>query len=639
MCGIVGIVYPETAIDAVSAESIIQMRDALVHRGPDDAGVFIDRTVGLGHRRLAIVDVKRGHQPMSTPDGRFTITYNGEVFNHQEIREKLSALGYEFQTTSDTETILFAFQEFGPDCVRYFRGMFAFAIWDSQERILFLARDRFGIKPLFYLVKDDGSFYFASEIKSFFAADIIKTEMDPVALWERVHGFGVPGEGTLFKSIRKLLPGHSLTWHDGQVSTSRYWHLDFKSHETTFDDSRIIEEWKNLFDLSVKLRLMSDVPLGVFLSGGIDSSAICAAMAQIVGPGIKTFSVGFRGSADNELEYARIVSEQFDTEHHELLIDANDCLEFLPRLVSHFDEPIGFEASLPLYAIAKLASQNVKVVLTGEGSDEMLGGYSRYRHARRLLSLGQIYQSAVPNGIRAELRKRAGLLPGRLGQIADRSFLTRQATFHDLYIDNFAVFPRNLRDHLFSEEWREQLHSLNIQLESSSEAGDVGVNGILNSMLAYDSMTYLRDLLDKQDRMSMAASVESRVPFLDHHLAEFSAGLPDRFKIRGSIPKWILRESMKNVLPERILNRKKVGFPVPFGNWFRNEWKSVIDEFLLSPRARGRGIFNEKTVADLVLRHTKGENHTMRIWFLLNFEIWQRIYFDRDPDALTQRAF
>lgn len=635
MCGINGIAYPKSLNKFASPETLILMRDELTHRGPDDSGVFVSDNVGFGHRRLSIIDVKKGHQPMSTSDGRLTITYNGEIFNHKEIRHHLLRKGYLFETESDTETILLAFREFGVDCLQHFRGMFAFAIWDKQTGVLFLARDRFGIKPLFYTTTDDGSLFFASEMKSLITAGLTKPELDFASLSERVAGYGVPGENTMFRGIKKLLPGHYLLWNDGAIQISQYWSLAYKPKILSENNtSATVEEWRSLFYQSVELRLLSDVPLGLFLSGGIDSSAICAAMAEIVGPGIKTFSVGFRESDANELKFARLVADRFHTDHNEILIDAQDCLACLPQLVWHMDEPIGFEASVPLYFVSRLAADHVKVVLTGEGCDEALGGYSRYRHTQTLLSVGRLYEAATPSSLRSRIKGSIRVLPDNLRKIAARTFLVRAANINEMYVDNFSVFPAESRHRLFSKQTHEQISEEMFSRSATMHDSTSDRDNSLDSLLSHDIETYLRDLLDKQDRMSMAASIESRVPFLDHHLMEFSARLPESLKIRRMTSKWVLRQSMNGVLPDVILSRKKMGFPVPFEYWFRKQWREAIDEYIVSPRSLERQIFNPDYVIDLVRRHMHGENHTSKLWFLLNFEIWQRIYFDGEfPQA------
>jgi asparagine synthase (glutamine-hydrolysing) len=634
MCGINGIAYPKSINRMVSPETLVLMRDELTHRGPDDSGIFVSHNIGFGHRRLSIIDVSRGHQPMSTSDGRLTITYNGEIFNHKEIREQLTTKGYRFETESDTETILHAFREFGADCLQYFRGMFAFAIWDEQTGVLFLARDRFGIKPLFYLKSDDGSLFFASEIKALLKPGLSKPELDYSSLSQRVAGYGVPGEHTMFRGIKKLLPGHYLLWRDGAIQFHEYWRLAYEPKIAFNNNSAAIDEWRSLFYHSVELRLLSDVPLGLFLSGGIDSSAICAAMADKVGAGIKTFSVGFRESHANELQFARLVAAKFHTDHNEILIDAQDCLAHLPQLVWHMDEPIGFEASVPLYFVSKLAADHVKVVLTGEGCDETLGGYSRYKHTQALLSLGRVYESVTSSSLRSRIKRSIKVLPESLQKIAERTFLSRAANLDEMYIDNFSVFPAELRSRLFSKPTHDQINDENFSHTGNVHSPASGHGNLLDSLLSYDLETYLRDLLDKQDKMSMAASIESRVPFLDHHLMEFSARLPEHFKICRNTSKWVLRQSMKGILPDEILYRKKMGFPVPYKDWFRKEWREAINEYVVSPRSLERQVFNPDYVIDLVRRHMNGEDHTSKLWFLLNFEIWQRIYFDGDfPQA------
>jgi asparagine synthase (glutamine-hydrolysing) len=641
MCGINGIALSSRSRRTVSAAVLERMRDVLTHRGPDDAGLFIDGRVGLGHRRLSIVDVRGGHQPMKNEDGTLHIVYNGEIYNHAEFREPLKASGHIYETHCDTETILHLYEEHGQGCVEHLRGMFAFAIWDQQRRELFVARDRLGVKPLYYAQTGDGSLYFASEIKALLETSEVKAEINYVALPDYLANHATSGEETLFAGIKRLLPGHTLLWRDGIVRINKYWDVSFaKSNDDKRSDGDYVAEWSELFRESVRLRLMADVPLGMFLSGGIDSSAIAAVMSGMVAEPIKTFSVAFAEREANELEYARLVARAFKTNHHEVVVNPQDFFSALPKLVWHEDEPIAHPSSVALFFVSQLAAQHVKVVLTGEGSDELLGGYARYRKTILNISLGERYQALVPRDIRNAVKERVKGLPpeSRLGQKLRRTFLNLNPDIESIYFDNFAVFPRAMQPNLFTAQARERVGAIDPYAGMRDTFANTDATSLLDRLLYADTKTYLHELLMKQDQMSMAASIESRVPFLDHKLVEFSARLPERMKLRGATTKYILRASMKGLLPPEILTRPKMGFPVPVGSWFRGAYASLVQEYVLSDRALDRGIFEPSFVRTLVRRHQAGENHAERIWALLNFEMWQRQFFDNDRAAVTDEA-
>lgn len=604
------------------------MRDVIFHRGPDDGGIFVDENVGLGHRRLSIVDVTRGHQPMFNEDGSLVITYNGEVYNHADFREELEAKGHVYQTHCDTETILHLYEEYGAQALEKLRGMFAFAIWNRREKTLFIARDRLGVKPLYYVFDDEGNLFFASEIKSLLEAKAVKPELNYDALPDQLANHGTSFDETLFKNVKRLLPGHFLIWQDGRLKIEKYWDASFEPKHEEKSDAEFIEEWRALFRKSVELRLMADVPLGMFLSGGIDSSAICAMMSEMVREPIKTFSVGFKEREANEFEFARVVAKAFKTEHHEITITPEQYFAALPNLVWHEDEPIGFSASVPLYFVSKLAQKHVKVVLTGEGSDEILGGYGRYQKTLALLKYGEKYESLTPKFFREIVKSGVSSLPNSLNNKLKRTFLTLDADIENLYFDNFAIFPKAMQEKLFSDETKARINDKNPYFYQQNLLKETDARKVLDKLLYADTKTYLHELLMKQDQMSMAASIESRVPFLDHKLVEFTARMPERMKIRGRDTKWILREAMKGILPEEILTREKMGFPVPIGNWFRREFKHLVDEYVLGERALSREMFNAGFVREIVKRHNAGENHDERLWFLVNFEMWQRQFID-----------
>ena len=597
MCGINGIALSTRSGRSLDRSVLERMRDVITHRGPDDVGIFIDGKVGLGHRRLSIVDVASGHQPMTNEDDSLQITYNGEIYNHADYRDELEARGHVYRTHCDTETILHLYEEHGDACVNYLRGMFAFAIWDAKKRELFIARDRLGVKPLYYVHTDDGSLYFGSEIKTLFEAGAITPEINFAALPDYLANHATSGEETLYRGVKRLLPGHTLLWRDGKLEIKKYWDVSFsKTEDQGRSDKDYIAEWYELFRTSVRLRLMADVPLGMFLSGGIDSSAIAAVMSGMVDEPIKTFSVAFAEREANELAYARIVAEAYKTNHHEVVVSPEEFFNALPRLVWHEDEPLAHPSSVALYFVSLLASQHVKVVLTGEGSDELLAGYGRYRKTILNLSLGKHYRSLTP-----ERRSRCG------AQRQSRDCQLQKCDRSSCEVSSVSRLISKASTSTTSPCFHSRCKAICSQTKrSSGSAGSIRTpvcvrrwnrrtpDSLLDRLLYADIKTYLHELLMKQDQMSMATSIESRVPFLDHKLVEFTCSLPERLKLRGGTTKYILRESMKGVLPEAILSRSKMGFPVPIGAWFRGAYRSIIDEYVLSERAMSRGLFNQR---------------------------------------------
>ncbi|HKG62242.1 MAG TPA: asparagine synthase (glutamine-hydrolyzing) [Pyrinomonadaceae bacterium] len=631
MCGINGIAFSSRSGRTVDSFLIERMRDTIRHRGPDDEGMFIAGPVGLGHRRLSIVDVSAGHQPMTNEDGSLQITYNGEIYNHSDFRAELEARGHIYKTHCDTETILHLYEEHGAGCVEHLRGMFAFALWDGRQKKLLLARDRLGIKPLYYALTNDGSLFFASEMKAILAVWGRKPELNFNVLPDYLANHAPSGEETMFRGIRRLPPGHTLTWKDGSVDVLRFWDVQFSpADESGRSDDSYVEEWTELFRTSVRLRLMADVPLGMFLSGGIDSSAIAAMMSQMVSEPIKTFSVAFKEREANELEYARLVARKFNTDHHEIVVSPDEFFKALPKLTWHEDEPIAHLASIPLYFVSSLARDHVKVVLTGEGSDEMLAGYARYRKTIYNIGLGTHYQK-LPGVVRNQLKRTLERLPAssKVRQKLSRTFLTLSPDIDSIYFDNFAVFTRARQAALLSDQAKEQIVDTDPYREMHRYLDQTDAESLLNQLLYVDTKAYLHELLMKQDQMSMAASIESRVPFLDHKLVEFTARLPDRLKLRGWTTKYVLRRSMKDVLPPEIISRSKMGFPVPLGSWLRERYRSVVDEYVLGERALARNIFNRQTVERLVTEHHEGtSNHADRLWALITFEVWMRQFID-----------
>jgi len=640
MCGISVILGIASRPDSV-AEDLQRMNNTLVHRGPDGEGIKVcsegPLVVGLGHRRLSIIDLACGQQPMSNEDGMIWITYNGEIYNHEELRRQLEARGHCYKTHSDTETILHAFEEWGPACVNYFRGMFAFAIWDGHNRQLFAARDRLGIKPLYYVATDD-TLLISSEIKAILSSGRHPTQLNRQSIPE-IMTFGyLAGEATLFRGVKTLLPGHSLIWKDGVVETHLYWDVPMpRSTGKEPDEAEYVEEFTSLFETSVRMRLMSDVPLGLFLSGGLDSSAIAVTMAKQMTEPLQTFSVGFESKYYNEFSFAREVADVVNADHHEICMRPPDLLSTIPKLIWHEDKPIRNASSIALYYVAQLASSRVKVVLSGEGSDELFAGYSRYGATKFNNRWGPYYERYVPRQIRETLRSTLWKwpLPLSIRRKLSHSFLNHSMRPEEIFFDNFhAIFPSRVHEQLFSREFYEENAAVNPYKSSISFYESRDSNNQLDQMLYTDQKTYLVELLMKQDRMSMAASIESRVPFLDHQMVEFAAAVPTSLKLNRQGGKHLLKSSMQQRIPRSILNRRKMGFPVPIAQWLNREFADVVDGVLLSERATNRGIFDRQYIAKLLSNNSRrARDHTDALWTLLNFELWSRIFIDGEPHS------
>ncbi|WP_284352884.1 asparagine synthase (glutamine-hydrolyzing) [Roseisolibacter agri] len=645
MCGICGIVVPAGGQRRVSRALVEGMRDTLVHRGPDGAGTFHEEyddgcAVGLGHRRLSIVDVAHGAQPMASDDGALQLVYNGEVYNHPTEMRALQAQGVQYHTHCDTETVLRLFERDGVRAPERLRGMFAVAIWNRRTRELFLARDRFGVKPVYYVHTDDGALYFASEIKALLEAGAVRPALNWRALPDFLANHAPSGDETLFEGVRRLPAGHTLVWRDGKIELRQYWDLSYANSGTdTRPEADLVAEYQERFREAVRIRLMADVPLGMFLSGGIDSAAITAAMSTLVDDQIKTFSVAFAEREANELHYARLVSQRYRTDHHEIVVSPDQFFDALPSLVWHEDEPIAHPSSVALNFVSRLASERVKVVLTGEGSDETLAGYNRYRATIYQMAVGQRYEQLVPSALRGAVRSAVGALPaGRVRQKLSRTILTRAADLDTLYFDNFAVFARAEQPSLLTREARARVAGADPYAAYHAALARTDARTLLDRLLYADTKTYLHELLMKQDQMSMAASIESRVPFLDHPFVEWVSTLPASMKLRGVTTKHVLRQAMANQLPPEILSRKKMGFPVPVGAWFRGAHRPLVDEYVLGERALARGVFEPSAVRRLVARHQAGENHSERLWALVTFEMWQRIFLDGEGAGDVSRT-
>lgn len=632
MCGIAGIVALDPR-ERVDPRRIALIRDVLRHRGPDGAGLRVDGPVALGHRRLAVVDVSGGHQPMASEDGRVWIVFNGEIYNHAELRPELEARGHRYRTRSDTETILHLYEEEGDACVERLQGMFAFAVWDGRRRRLLLARDRLGIKPLYYTLTDH-ELIFASEIKAILAAGVVPRLRQDL-LTEFLANRFVSGQETLFAGVQRLRPGHVLTWSlaDG-LRQRQYWQLP----ERAAPDGGLREAAADLrqrLQQVVRSHLMSDVPLGLFLSGGIDSAGLLAVMAAIVEQPVRTFAVGFDDPEANELGFARLAAARAGALHREVVVSPDEFWGALPRLAWHEDEPIAFPSSVPLYFVSRLASDHVKVVLTGEGADELFLGYNRYRVAAWNARLGRPYWDLAPARFRRRVAAWIATLPRALRRHAARSFLALDPGPRALFFENFAVFDRPLLRRLLSDRALAERDPY----AQGMACYEQGAGTALDRMSRTDIQTYLVRLLMKQDQMSMAASVESRVPYLDHGLVEHVASLPAHLKLRGVTTKAVLRGALRGLVPDEIVARRKMGFPVPVGPWLRGRFWPVVENLVLGPRARERGLFDSAALNRIAAEHRAGAaDHGDRLWLLLNLEIWQRVFVDGEGAAAGLRA-
>ena len=630
MCGIAGIVASDR-LTAEDRQRLPRMRDVIAHRGPDDTGELIDDRAALGHRRLSIVDLAAGHQPLSNEDGTIWIVFNGEIYNHAEVRPELEAAGHVYRTRSDTETIVHAYEQWGDACVDHLRGMFAFAIWDGPRRRLLLARDRLGVKPLYWAI-EDGRLLFGSEIKSILQSGLIRPEADESRLPELLSTRYLSGPETLFKGIHRLLPGHTLAFEDGRITTREYWDIPAGRGDerlAAISDQDAVQEFRERLEEAVRIRLMADVPLGMFLSGGLDSSAIAALMAGMIDRPLQTFSVAFKDRAFSELEYARQVSTAIKADAHEIVIDDRDFFGALPKLIWHEDEPIAHPSSVPLYFVSQLAGRHVKVVLTGEGSDELLAGYAKYPKALVNWRAAAAY-GVLPHPLRSWIADTVvPMLPGAMRRYASRSFVSMERTPEAMFFDNFAAIRLSHQQDLLSARFADSSPAEVYGPSRQYFDAPNGDSSVLDRLLYADLKTYLVELLMKQDQMSMAASIESRVPFLDHKLVEFAASLPPRLKLRGFTTKWILREAVRPLLPAEILSRPKMGFPVPFGMWMRGRWNTLARDVLLDSRSRDRGIIEPAGIERLIAAHESGAaDGSDAIWSLLNLELWYRTFID-----------
>ncbi len=636
MCGICGIFYTDRT-RRVERGPLAAMNDRIVHRGPDDDGFFLDGNVGLAMRRLSIIDVKTGHQPIANEDENLWIVYNGELYNHQELRKDLESRGHRYRTKSDTETIVHLYEEYGQDCVKYLRGMFAFAIWDRRRRNLFIARDRLGIKPLYYHF-DGQTLLFGSEIKTILAFPGVRAEFNRATLAEYLAFGYIPEPETMYVGINKLLPGHVMEISEGgSPQISPYWDLQVKADSLARPRSYYVERYRDLLENCVSSHLMSDVPLGVFLSGGLDSSAVAALTTKIRKEPIETFAVGYGEEKFSELPFARQVAQHIGSKHHEVRLSRDEFFEALPRLIWHEDEPIVWPSSVSLYFVARLARERVTVVLTGEGSDETLAGYTRYAWTLLNARMDRVYRTLGPRFVRDIVRKgiQAGPLSASLYRKLEHTFLVRDgASWPSFYFDNFySAFSAAEQAELLTDDARQRggdAYAGSLQHWNAS-SGD-----LLHRLLYTDIKTYLVELLMKQDQMSMAASIESRVPFLDHELVEFTASIPAQYDTKGLAGKFILKSAVEDVLPRDIVYRQKMGFPTPWAFWLAGPQLDDLERLLLEPRTRERRYFKSDVVQRLFAEHRAGRrDHGNRIWRLLNLELWERVCLEGEPLAET----
>lgn len=641
MCGIAGVASLNE--NHVREDVLHRMARVLEHRGPDDEGFYLSKEnnpatklkVGLGHKRLSIIDIDTGHQPMTNADKSLWIVYNGEVYNFQEIREDLIKKNHRFYTRSDTEVILRLYEEKGIDCLNDLRGMFSFCIWDVKNEKLFLARDRVGQKPLFYYSKN-GKFIFGSEIKAILEHDDVARRVDTDSLDDYLTYGYVPPPGTMFRDIRQLSPAHYLIFDGRETKIKRYWQLKYDNKlSISLADSE--ERLYELLGEATRLRLISDVPLGAFLSGGVDSSCIVALMSKFSSGKVKTFSIGFKEADFNELRYAKAISERFGTEHKELIVQPK-VLEILPKIAWHYDQPFGDSSCIPTYYVSKMTREFVTVALNGDGGDESFAGYHRYKGMKFAQSVSNLPAWLLRAFYRVvEASGRTFIPESKSVNInhARRFFepLMKKMGYRDTYMAWLNYFTSEDKAELYSRRIQDMVKGRDAGMYLGNIIRESDAKDIVEKIMNADVMSYLpEDLLVKVDRATMANSLEGRSPFLDHKVMEFAASLPLKYKLNGSQTKYILKRAFAKDIPLSFLNRKKKGFGVPVGRWFSGELSDFVREMLLSTRTLKKDIFSRDYLTKLISEHDKGKrDHTHRIWALLSFEMWHRTFIDREP--------
>lgn len=627
MCGIVGFV--NTHKKRASREILERMNAAIQHRGPDEDGFFIKENVALGMRRLAIIDLKGGQQPIFNENRTKVIVFNGEIYNFQELKKDLEERGHQFYTNSDTEIIIHLYDRYGADCVTFLRGMFAFAIWDETDESLFVARDRIGKKPLLYSHQPNGDLIFGSEFQALLKHPNISREVDFTAIDSYLSYLCVPAPLTAFKQIRKLEPGHWLRWKDGNIETKRYWVTDF-SKKIKISETEAIEETTRLLREATKLRMISEVPLGAFLSGGVDSSTIVALMAQESSKPIKTFSIGFEEQDFSELKYAKRVAEHVGAEYNEFVVRPN-ALEVLPALVEHYGEPYADSSAIPTYYVSKETRKFVTVALNGDGGDESFAGYERYA----AMKIAELYHR-FPTFVRKFfIEKPIGLFPTselKRSRIRDAKRFLQAANLPrtERYFRWMSTFNREAKSELYTKDFAETVSQQNPSVFLDEWFAKANGSGILDATLLTDQMTYLpNDLLVKVDIASMANSLEARSPFLDHKVIEFAASLPESLKMHRFETKSLLKKVAARLVPKEVVYRRKMGFGVPIGKWFRGEMKDFLRGVLLSEKSLNRGIARREIIERYVREHTEAErDHSFQIWTLLMLELWFQKFID-----------
>jgi asparagine synthase (glutamine-hydrolysing) len=631
MCGIAGFVDGPSCsrpLDRESSEALLHRMCAVIrHRGPDDQGVHVTDGVALGMRRLSIIDLSTGQQPIFNEDRTVWTVFNGEIYNFRELRAQLIEAGHCFYTASDTEVIVHAYEEWGAGAISRLRGMFGLAIWDDRTRTLLLARDRVGIKPLYY-ARIGGRMYFASEIKSLLSAPDSSREIDLEALDHYLSFLYTPRDGSIFQGVSKLPPGHLLTWRNGEAAVSQYWRQPAEE-SFTGSEQDAVTALRAVLREAVQSHLVSDVPVGAFLSGGIDSSVVVGLMAETFGARVKTFSIGFNEPKYDELPYARRVAEHFDTDHHEFVVRP-DALSILDALITHFDEPFADSSAIPTWYVSQMARRHVTVVLSGDGGDELFGGYERYLPHPRVVQFDRYSPRA--------LRRVAGVAAAGLPHgVRGRNFL-RHVSRDDRgrYLDAIRFFSADDKAALLSADVRSRLRNVDAEARLAAHFAPYAGLPWPSQMMHFDADTYLpEDVLVKVDRMSMAHSIESRVPLLDSDVVTFASTLPSRFKLKDGRRKHILKEVAATLVPRDIIDRRKQGFSVPLGVWFRGNVRELFADTLLSSRSLARGYFQAPFVRRLVAEHISGRrDHTLRLWQLVVFERWHAQYLDRHGSAM-----
>jgi asparagine synthase (glutamine-hydrolysing) len=626
VCGIAGIARNDGA--DVDQELLRRMCDAIRHRGPDDDGFYFNGPVGLGMRRLAIIDLKSGRQPIHNPDRTAWIVFNGEIYNYRELRSKLEKLGHLFYTNSDTEAIVHAYDRYGTDCLRHLRGMFAFAIWDERTQELFVARDRVGKKPLLYAQVND-KLVFASEFSALLLHPDISREIDAEALHQYLSFMCVPAPLTAYRAIRKLEPGHWLKWKKGAIKIERYWQPDF-SKKIKISEEEAGERAIEILREAVRLRLISEVPLGAFLSGGIDSSAVVALMSQESIEPIKTFSIGFEEQDFSELHHARRVAEHVGADHHEFIVRP-DALEVLPTLVERYGEPYADSSAIPTYYVARETRNHVTVALNGDGGDECFAGYERYA-AMRLAERYHKLPAMLRKSLIDQVVQTLPTSETERSRLRDAKRFIQAASLPKVerYLRWVSVFDGEMKSALYADEFHRRMDQQSSAALLEPWFAMANGSGVVDAALLADTMTYLpNDLLVKVDIATMAVSLEARSPFLDHEVIEFAASLPEKLKLRGLTTKYLLKRVLRRLLPSENLQRRKMGFGVPIGHWFRGRLYAFLRETILSDKALKRGLFKPEVVRRLVELHAGGErDYSHQLWTLLMLELWFQRFID-----------